>query len=62
MLEILPGLQYKEVKKNKVEIRCGEPGWDFYIILSGSASVWIPIENEKMIKFIESWVKPKDEG
>ncbi len=47
--EVISGLKYKQVKADTAEIRYGEPGDLFYIILSGVCSFWIPISTCEMV-------------
>ncbi len=49
LLEITNFLQYKHITKETVEIRCGDEGSIFYIILNGLVSVWVPVDNEIMV-------------
>lgn len=54
---MLSGLKYKVVSKDTTEIRFGETGWQFYIILDGKCSVWVPIPNPNMIPILSELLK-----
>ncbi len=43
LLEVISGLRYKEVSKGTYEMRYGDIGKIFYIILTGEVSIWVPI-------------------
>lgn len=44
LYEVYSGLKYREVPKDTTEIRYGEVGKVYYIILKGHCSVWVPLE------------------
>ncbi len=52
MVDICTGLQYLRKPKGSYVIRYGEEGDNFYIILQGKVSVWIPMQNSLMIKVL----------
>jgi len=54
--EVISGLKYKEINENTYEIRFGDIGRTFYIILSGTVSVWVPIPQELMLDVMRQWI------
>jgi hypothetical protein len=49
LLDFTNFLQFKNISKETVEIRYGEEGRVFYIILKGVVSVWVPVDTEIMV-------------
>lgn len=51
-MEIMPNLVPMNAAKNQIICRFGDIGDFFYIILSGTCSIWSPIMNDKVFDVI----------
>lgn len=60
--EVISVLKFKEVPANTYEIREGEKGDLFYILLKGQVTVWTPELNENMIDDMHEWLRPKKDS
>ena len=50
-------LNYKKVPKDTYVIKYGALGDDFYIMLEGEVSAWVPVPHKEMIKPLQQFKK-----
>ena len=55
--ELISGLNFKEIQQETYEVRYGEAGRTFYIILQGKCSVWVPANDQMMLSVIDQWLE-----
>jgi hypothetical protein len=53
----MTGLEIKEVPSETYEVRYGEKGKTFYVILDGEVSVWVPINKTYSNQFVSQWLR-----